>query len=106
MVSTVSNNDSDYRSDVKRFEAGTANIAGVIGFGFACEYLSNIGLDNITEHTRELTTYAMAKLTELESDKVIRIFAQRVINKNIGIISFELYRSNGAVVHAHDVAQI
>lgn len=48
-------------------EAGTQNIAGVIGFGRIIEYLNNIGMDNIEKYEKELRSYAIKKLEEIEN---------------------------------------
>lgn len=45
-----------------RFEAGTVNIAGAIGLAAACEYLQNIGFENIEEHERKLKQMAVSGL--------------------------------------------
>jgi cysteine desulfurase/selenocysteine lyase len=50
-----------------RLEAGTPNIAGVIGFGAAIDYINNIGLDTIEKHDRELKRYAVTKLSALDN---------------------------------------
>ncbi len=62
--------NSSYGSDMTRIydelpellEAGTQNIAGVIGLGRVIEYLNEIGLDNITKYEHELKEYAISKL--------------------------------------------
>ena len=46
-------------------EAGTPNIAGIIGLGSAIKYLNSIGMDNITKHEQELKDYALKKLKQL-----------------------------------------
>ena len=48
----------------EKFEAGTLNIAGILGLGKAVEYLSNLGFENIEEHERKLRNYAVSKLKE------------------------------------------
>ena len=50
-----------------RFEAGTQNIAGVIGMGEAIDYLSNIGLTNIVKYEHELREYLIKRLKELDN---------------------------------------
>ena len=45
-------------------EAGTQNIAGVIGFGKTIEYLNSIGMDNIHKYEKELKKYLVSKLKE------------------------------------------
>ena len=47
-----------------KFEAGTLNIAGIIGLGAAIDFISSIGLDNIHKHELELAEYALKKLKE------------------------------------------
>ena len=81
-----------------KFEAGTPNIADVIGFGAAIDYLEKIGMDNIREHEVELTKYAIDKLSSV---KGLQIYGTKDIEKRGGVISF-----NFADVHPHDVAQI
>ncbi len=50
-----------------RFEAGTQNIAGIIGMGAAVDYLNNIGLNNIVKYEHELREYLIKRLKELEN---------------------------------------
>ena len=49
-----------------KFEAGTLNIAGIIGFGAAIKYVESIGLDNIHEHEKELFRYLVSKLEKCD----------------------------------------
>lgn len=49
-----------------RLEAGTPNIAGVIGLGAALDYISNIGLETIKEYEHKLKRYLISKLKELD----------------------------------------
>lgn len=65
-------------------EAGTPNIAGVIGFGSVIKYLNNIGMDKIEEYELNLKDYALSKLSEIKDIKII--------NKNTdsSIITFNL----------------
>lgn len=65
-----------------KFEAGTLNIAGIIGFGAAVDFISSIGLDNIHAHEVELSKYAISKL---EKCKDIIIYNK---DSNSGIITF------------------
>lgn len=77
-----------------RFESGTPNIAGVIGFGAAIDYLNKIGFNNIHEHEVKLRQYAIEKLQQI--DKVI------VYNpKSTGPIAFNIKG-----VFAQDVASL
>lgn len=49
-----------------KFEAGTLNIAGIIGLGAAIDFINSIGIDNIHQHELELNKYALEKLEECE----------------------------------------
>ncbi len=64
------------------YEAGTPNIAGVIGFGKVIEYLNSIGIEKIHEYELELKKYALSKLKQLDD---IIIYNQ---NTQSGIIAF------------------
>ena len=67
-----------------RFEAGTLNIAGIIGFGKILEYLNDIGMDNIHKYELELKDYALSRLKEIDK---IKIYNE---NTDSGIIIFNL----------------
>lgn len=66
-----------------KFEAGTQNIAGIIGLKAAIEFLETIGMDNIAKHEKDLHDYAIKKL---EGSKVI------IYNKDAdsGILTFNV----------------
>lgn len=65
-------------------EAGTPNIAGVIGFGKVIEYLNNIGMDKIHEYEVNLREYAINKLKQLDN---IIIYNEK---SKSGIITFNI----------------
>ena len=50
-----------------KLEAGTQNIAGVIGFGKAIDYINEIGIDNIEEYTDNLKKYLVDRLKEINN---------------------------------------
>ena len=81
-----------------KFEAGTPNIADVIGFATAIEYLEKIGMENIRKHEVELTKYALEKMTKI---KGITLYGTKDMERRGGVISF-----NFNDVHPHDVATI
>ena len=66
------------------FEAGTPNIAGVIGFGEAIKYLNKIGIDKINDYEQDLKKYAISKLKTV---KDIIIYNE---NSQSGIITFNI----------------
>ena len=78
-----------------KFEAGTPAIAEAIGLGAAIDYLQNLGMDTIHAAERELTTYAMARMSEVEGLKILGPSA----DKRGGLVSFVL-----GDIHPHDIA--
>ncbi len=80
-----------------KFEAGTPHIAGVIGWGAALDYLTQVGMERVLDHELALTDYALARLSQVPG---IRIFGQGQ-KMRLGVISFEL-----AGIHPHDIATI
>ena len=50
-----------------KFEAGTLNIEGILGFGKSIDFLSELGLDNIHKHEKELIDYAIKELSKNEN---------------------------------------
>jgi len=95
MISSVSFKNTEWNEVPHKFEAGTPNIAGVIGLGRAIEYLEEIGMDNIEESSKELAKYAYEKLKDIEN---VEIYSDEDSNS---LISFNLKG-----IHAHDVAAI
>ena len=98
MIREVHKYETTWNDLPYKFEAGTPNIADVIGFGAAIDYLTKLGMDKIREHEIELTNYAMEKLSQV---KGLTIYGTKDVSKRGGVISF-----NFADVHPHDVAQI
>ena len=62
------NHDGDriYKTMPDRLEAGTPNVAGVIGFGYIIKYLMDIGFDNIHRYELELKDYLVKRLKEIK----------------------------------------
>ncbi len=98
MVEYVQTKSATYRTGPWKFEAGTPNIADVIAFGAAVDYLNNIGLKNIMAHEKYLTLYAKKMFARYPQ---VKIFSPANANHIGGIISFAI---NG--VHPHDIATI
>ncbi len=71
MILSVTLEGSTYKSPPHRFEAGTPDIAGVIGLGAAIDYLEAIGLDNIQRHDTNLANYAMQCLREVPGIRIL-----------------------------------
>ena len=65
-VTFAKEKDVIYLNPPQKFESGTLNIAGIIGFGAAVDYLNNIGMDAIQTHEEELKKYAIERLKEVK----------------------------------------
>ena len=98
MIREVHKYETTWNDLPYKFEAGTPNIADVIGFAAAIDYLSNIGMDNVRDHEIELTAYALEKMKNV---KGLTIYGPKDPQKASGVISF-----NFNDVHPHDVATI
>ena len=98
MIREVHKYETTWNDLPYKFEAGTPNIADVIGFGAAIDYLTKIGMDNVRQHEIELTKYAMEKFSKIPG---LQVYGTKDISKRGGVISF-----NFADVHPHDVADI
>ena len=97
MIENVTYEASTFRSDNAKFEAGTMNIAQVVGLSAAVDYLKNVGMNVIHEHVRELTGAALKAMISMPG---IRILGPTDLTDREGLISFEV---DG--VHPHDVSQ-
>jgi len=85
MISNVTFDKTEYADLPHKFEAGTPNIAGVIGFGAAIDYMNSIGFNNIEVYEKELLDYATEKLKKIDN---IKIYGD--INNKISVISFNI----------------
>ena len=98
MIKEVHKENTSFNDLPYRFEAGTPNIADVIGFSAALDYLNEIGMENIRSHEIDLTKYALKRMSEL---KQIKLYGDINILNRGGIISFNL-----GDIHPHDLATI
>ncbi len=96
MINEVRYDYADWAELPWKFEAGTPNIAGAIGFSPALDYLTGIGMDRVRRHEMELTSYALDRLSEMHQ---IRIFGPRNVAHRGGAISFI-----DDIIHPHDLA--
>ncbi len=96
MISEVTFEKTTYADLPHKFEAGTPNIAGVIAFGVALDYMNGIGFDQIAAYENELLQYATNKL--LEIDKVILYGTSE---KKAAVISFNIEG-----IHPYDIGSI
>jgi len=98
MIADVKLTESTWNEIPWKFEAGTPNIAGVIAFGKALEYLDRLGLEQVRRHEQELTAYALKRLSQIPD---LTIYGPRDTQERGGVVAFNL---NG--LHPHDVGTI
>lgn len=96
MIRRVSFAGTTFADPPERFEAGTPDVAGVIGFGAAVEWTRALGLDAIAAHEHELTRYSMARLAEIAGLRLIGTAPDKA-----GVVSFVM-----DCVHPHDIGTI
>jgi cysteine desulfurase/selenocysteine lyase len=96
MVEEVGFDKTTFKEPPARFEAGTPNIVGSIGLGYALDFIQSIGMELIRKHEQELFQYASEKMKKIPGIH----FIGEAKNK-IGLIAFVL---DG--FHPHDVAAI
>ena len=85
MIKTVSFKKTTYAELPHKFEAGTPNIAGIIGLGTALDFINQIGLNNIFEHEKKLMEYATKELLKINGLKIYG-----TAQKKSAIISFNI----------------
>ena len=95
MVLEVSYEDASWNELPMRFEAGTPNIADAIALGVAVDYLTGLGMENVREHEKQLTAYALDAFRELEE---VDLFGPMDVDRRGGILSFHSFD-----VHPHDL---
>jgi cysteine desulfurase / selenocysteine lyase len=98
MIASVSMESSRWAETPAKFEAGTSNIAEVIGLGAAIDFLSGIGMEAVREHESELTAYALERLAAVPG---IAIQGPPDASDRGALVSFTVEG-----VHPHDVAEI
>jgi len=98
MIRKVTTEGTTWADVPARFEAGTPAISQAIGLAAALRWLDGIGMDHVTAHEREVTAYAIERLSEVPG---LTIFGPPASPDRVGPVSFEL---DG--VHAHDVSEI
>jgi cysteine desulfurase / selenocysteine lyase len=81
-----------------KFEGGTPNIADVVAFGAALDYLSAIGMKNVQKHEHHISTYVIDKLAAMDG---LTLHGPKDAEGRTATFSFTL---NG--VHPHDIASL
>ena len=96
MIASVTFEKTTYNVLPYKFEAGTPNVAGVIGLGAAIDYVRLIGLKAITEYERELLAYGTEALSSIDGLRLVGTAKNKA-----SILSFVLEN-----IHPHDLGTI
>ncbi|HAR72597.1 MAG TPA: cysteine desulfurase CsdA [Flavobacteriaceae bacterium] len=98
MIKDVTMEVSTYACLPFKFEAGTPDIAGIIGLGAAVDFINSIGMQTIHDYEKELVDYIIQRLSEFDE---VEIYAKDA--EHSGAVSFNL-KFDG--VHSSDVGMI
>ena len=96
MISDVTFEKTTYADLPHKFEAGTPNISGAIAFGYALDYLNEIGLENIYNYENELLNYATKSLKQIDG---LKIYGD--VKNKTSVISFNIEN-----LHPYDIGSI
>ena len=96
MISEVAMEQSSYAGLPHKFEAGTPNIAGVIGWGAALSWMQQVGLEAIEAHEQALLAYGTERLLAIPGVKIYGVAPEKA-----AVLSF-----NVAGVHPYDVGSL
>ena len=100
MVLEVTYEKASWADIPMKFEAGTPNIADSIALGAAVDYLQNIGMGNIHDYEKTITSYGLQKFKELESEGVT-LFGPKSSDLKGAVFSFHIPN-----IHPHDLGTI
>lgn len=98
MVDEVGESRSRWAPSPGKFEAGSPNLAGAVGFAAAVDYLVGVGMERVHAHVQNLTQQALHALTSISG---VEIYGSRDAIACAGIVAFNL-----TGIHPHDVAQL
>jgi cysteine desulfurase / selenocysteine lyase len=96
MIRSVTFERTLYSDAPQKFEAGTPNIAGVVGLHAAIAYLTDVGLDRVTAHEHDLLAYGTEALSQIDG---VRLTG--TAERKAAILSFVI-----AGIHPHDLGTI
>ncbi len=99
MIREVHLRHTTYNDVPYKFEAGTPDVAAAIGLGAALDYLTDLGMEHVRAHERDLVAYALETLPEKVPS--IRIHGTKSASDRAGIVTFNL-----SDAHPHDVATL
>lgn len=98
MIVKVRKERTTFRDLPERFEAGTPNIAGVIGFTAAIDYLESVGMEAVHRHEQKLLSHAMERAGDYDD---LTVYGPEDVSVRGGVFSFNL-----GDVHPHDTGAI
>lgn len=98
MVDQVNETTSIWAPYPEKFEAGSPNLAGALGFAAAADYIDQLGIERSHQHVMALTRYALEQLSSIEG---LQIYGPKTLEHRSGIVAFNI-----DPLHPHDVAQI
>jgi cysteine desulfurase/selenocysteine lyase len=98
MIKEVHREETKWNDLPWKFEAGTSNIADVIGFGEAIKYLEKVGMERIKEHEQAISQVAIEELSKIGE---VTLYGPRQHYNRGAVFSF-----NVGKIHPHDVASI
>jgi len=98
MISRVLLEEATWNDVPWKYEAGTPNIADVIAFGAAIEYLQGLGMDAVRAHEKEITAYALQALAAVPQ---VVIYGPPDVEARGGVVSFNL-----GDLHPHDLGTV
>jgi len=96
MISEVTFEKTTYAELPNKFEAGTPNIVGAIGFGNALDYLNEVGFEKIEAYETELLDYATTRLKSIPN---LKIYGEA--KNKTSVISFNI-----GELHSYDLGTI
>ncbi len=97
-ASFLADGEYELKSIPSRFEAGTPNIAGVIGLGSAIDYLLEIGMEIIQKYEAELRKYLLNRLSEIPN---VIIYNQDIESSNIAFNLKDVFAQDTAIYLNH-----
>ena len=95
MIENVSFEKTTFERPPLKFEAGTPDYIATTGLAKALDYVTALGIDNITRHEKELTAYAIEKMLAIDGMKIFGIdeskpITEETLRNHDAVISFQL----------------
>ena len=97
MIENVTMTDATWAEAPRKFEAGVPNMAQVVGLAAGVKYLQAIGVEEVHEHEKTLTSYLLAELQKIEG---VNVVGPTDVSLRGGTVSFTV-----SGIHPHDLGQ-